>query len=349
MASEPSGTPVPNNPNAPQISQVLHLWEKSDFLGKLTSSIFYGTLTSLKCLPIRTHPAHLTIIQGIVVALFFQCVGALLNPTNRMGKGARWALMAHTVLMFSFATIAVGVSRDLLLARYIDNRAFPGGDDGLPPGPYGYGYLTISDTSTLLGQALFPLSQWLSDGLLVGPVLNSIPRVSQRQIPQMYRCWVIYSMSYWTMAFPCLMYLGSIGARLNPLYTSSNAIINMVDTATGIAFIYELAQSVYRVPVVFFNIYLSYLSISLSLNVLLTIMIVARLLLHRRNIQNAIGDSAEFGGLYDSIITTIVESYAPYTVVSLINLALFVVDSPIQDYFGPALGHVQVCDVVAPP
>jgi hypothetical protein len=110
-----------------------------------------------------------------------------------------------------------------------------------------------------------------------------------------------------------------------------------------------LAQTVYRVPIVFFNIYLSYLTISLSLNVVLTLMIVVRLLMHRRNIRTAIGDSAEFGGLYHSIITTIVESYAPYTIVSLINLALFVVDSPIQDFFGPALGHVQVRDVVASP
>ena len=30
-------------------------------------------------------------------------------------------------------------------------------------------------------------------------------------LPQLYRCWVIYSMDLWVIVFPCLMYFGSLG------------------------------------------------------------------------------------------------------------------------------------------
>lgn len=38
----------------------------------------------------------------------------------------------------------------------------------------------------------------------------------RRGHPQLYRCYIIYSMNYWVIAFPCLMYLASIGVCLRP-------------------------------------------------------------------------------------------------------------------------------------
>ena len=50
-----------------------------------------------------------------------------------------------------------------------------------------------------------------------------------------------------------------------------------------------------------------YLSVSVSLNILLTLMIVIRLILHTRNVRTAMGMSG-IGGLYKTIIVMLIES-----------------------------------------
>jgi hypothetical protein len=111
----------------------------------------------------------------------------------------------------------------------------------------------------------------------------------------------------------------------------------------GIMRVREVAEPVYHATSGYFDSSLSYYSISLALNLLLTLMIIGRLALYRRNIENLMGASDEFNKLYSSITTMIVESYAPYTIVSLLNLGLFVADSPYQYVFLPVLGYSQVC------
>ena len=65
----------------------------------------------------------------------------------------------------------------------------------------------------------------------------------------------------------------------------------------------------------------TYLSISLSLNVLLTLIIVIRLIVHARNTRAALG-MAGIGGLSKAIVTMLVESCALYAVISLLFLGL---------------------------
>ena len=106
---------------------------------------------------------------GIVVALFFQCISVLLSPINPLRKGIKWALVAHTIALFSFLTIPVGIELNNLFIDYINNREFPGNDE-FPPGPLGYtGLLNLKATTTVF-DAMFPLNQWLADGLLVSPI-----------------------------------------------------------------------------------------------------------------------------------------------------------------------------------
>ena len=61
-----------------------------------------------------------------------------------------------------------------------------------------------------------------------------------------------------------------------------------------------------------------YLSISVSLNVLLTLMIVVRLVLHGRNIRAATGSAVGISGLYKVVSTMLIESCALFAVNSLL-------------------------------
>ena len=86
-----------------------------------------------------------------------------------------------------------------------------------------------------------------------------------------------------------------------------------------------------------------YLSISVSLNVLLTLMIVTRLALHIRNIRTAIGTPAGIGGSYRTVITMLIESSALYAVSSLLVIAPPLNIRYPADIFLPVLAQTQVC------
>ena len=99
------------------------------------------------------------------------------------------------------------------------------------------------------------------------------------------------------------------------------------------------------------NIDTAYYSISLSLNVLLTLMIVIRLIVHVRNIRKATGASNSSSGLHTTtaaVATMLVESYAIYAV----TLLAYVVSSNFQAWvvalFSPAIGTIQVRAVFVP-
>ena len=93
---------------------------------------------------------------------------------------------------------------------------------------------------------------------------------------------------------------------------------------------------------------LAYLSISVSLNVLLTFMIVIRLVLHTRNTRTALGMTG-IGGLSKSIITMLVESCALYSMSSLLVLGPMAANyNPISDFFIPVLPAAQVCASLRP-
>lgn len=84
-----------------------------------------------------------------------------------------------------------------------------------------------------------------------------------------------------------------------------------------------------------------YFSISLSLNILITLMIAARLIRHSRNIRSAIGRTSD-NGLYNTVVTMLVESCVLYAVGSLLFLGPLGAKSPIQGIFAPSFGNVQV-------
>ena len=122
---------------------------------------------------------------GIVVALFFQCMATLLNPANPIRKGIRWTLVAHTVVLFMFLTIPAGIDFDHLSIEYINNREFPG-DNGFPPGPIGYDDLFAFKATSAVFDAMFPLNQWLANGLLASPILDVVASVYNVGRPSSY-------------------------------------------------------------------------------------------------------------------------------------------------------------------
>jgi len=202
-------------------------------------------------------------------------------------------------------TVFTAMNLNIQSISYIDNREFPGVEGVLPPGPIGYQWSIYSNVLTVVPNLMFLLNNWLADGLLL------------------YRCYVIYAMNLWVIAFPCLMYLASL--------------------ALGIMFIYQTSQpdsSLWNSVAINFGV--PYFSISIGLNIILTLMIVARLVVQSRNIRMAVGAPAGIGGLYKAIVTMLIESSALYAVNSLLFVGPWGAGSHIADIFLPILAETQV-------
>ena len=113
----------------------------------------------------------------------------------------------------------------------------------------------------------------------------------------------------------------------------------------GVMFMYyqiSLPTTILRTPVAnSFNY--PFFTISLSLNLLLTLMIVARLILHRRNIQSAFGVSAKTtSGFYMAVVTILIESCALYAISFILFIVPWSRGSFVANIFFPVVAETQV-------
>jgi len=150
-------------------------------------------------------------------------------------------------------------------------------------------------------------------------------------------------MNLWVIAFPCLMYLSSVGTCIGSYNSVVTLLADDITIAMGVMFIYQTSQpnsSIWNSIAINFG--LPYFSISISLNVLLTLMIVIRLALHSRNIRAAMGAPAGLSGLYKAIVTMLIESSALYAVNSLLFIGPWGAGNHAADIFLPILAETQV-------
>ena len=164
-----------------------------------------------------------------------------------------------------------------------------------------------------------------------------------------------------TLSTPQTSGLSSFPASCTlPLWVGKNPATmlwtNVIDIGMGIVMLYiqQHGETLDYTPV-FSRFGVPYLSISVSLNVLLTLMIVIRLVLHGRNIRAATGSAAGISGLYNAVSTMLIESCALFAVTSLVVVGALAwarnEDRPqfyhpgtyVVDIFFPILAEAQVC------
>ena len=110
---------------------------------------------------------------------------------------------------------------------------------------------------------------------------------------------------------------------------------NVDNIAMGILYIYQNGQPGFAWSAV------PYFSISLSLNIILTLMIVIRLTLHARGVRTAMGGVGS-GGLCKAIVTMFIESCAIYSMSSVLVLAMMGAGSSAMNIFILIIAQTQV-------
>lgn len=89
--------------------------------------------------------------------------------------------------------------------------------------------------------------------------------------------------------------------------------------------------------------------ISLALNVLLTLMVVIRLVLHNRRIRKAMGTPTTTGGMYNTLVTMLIESSAIYAVSFLLYIGPWSAGNNVANIFSPILTGTQVRPIFTVP
>ena len=145
------------------------------------------------------------------------------------------------------------------------------------------------------------------------------------------------------------MYLATWGKCLSSPYAKNVFLVNIYDVATGVRLLYAQSQLVTQGASLLLKSGNAYYSLALSLNALLTLMIIVRLILHERNIRSAMGTLHGVSGLYKTIITMLVESGALYAFGTLLLLGTWASRSDAELVTIQILPEIQVRTVSLPP
>jgi len=163
-----------NDTDSQPIRRADYIDEKATLAGSFIASILYGTPPTRLSIRIDFNRS---VILGMVILLFFQCMAAFLNPVHRRGEGIKWWLVSHTMAMFSFVTVYTAMNLHIQSKSFIDKRKdhiYPG-STFVYSGPL---YYQLSIRRVALGiipNVMFSLNNWLADGLLVSSLFDAAP------------------------------------------------------------------------------------------------------------------------------------------------------------------------------
>ncbi|KZV99267.1 hypothetical protein EXIGLDRAFT_250542 [Exidia glandulosa HHB12029] len=172
-----------------------------------------------------------------------------------------------------------------------------------PGGPNAFVGMMFSDPINVASNAAYVTGAILADAFVL------------------WRCFVIWNRNFLVIIFPAFMFLGTVVCGIIALFQASQPGANLWTRVTV-------------------NFLIPYFSLSIALNIIVTLMIVGYLLGHRRSIQATIGK--QHAKQYTSIIAMVTESAALYSAFSLIFIIAYGRNDPAQNLFLPVLGQVQV-------
>ncbi|TCD70268.1 hypothetical protein EIP91_004169 [Steccherinum ochraceum] len=222
---------------------------------------------------------------------------------HRKGSRNKLFLLAYITLLLVIETIFVIVQGRTVQVVYIENRDYPGG-------PWQYFLDTQNLAINVMFYATFFVLTFLNDLLVL------------------WRCWVIWASSGRLVAgfvifFPALATLASFAMGTLWTLQSSQPTLSM----------YSALPMAYGT---------SYYTISVSINIILTILIITRLLIYRRGIMQSL--PADFASQYVSLTAIVVESAALYSVFAIMFLITYAMNDPTNQVF---LGFASACQQIA--
>jgi len=175
-------------------------------------------------------------------------------------------------------------------------------DRNIPGGPNAWLSGDYNTPVNVLGNTAYIFSNFLADAMII------------------YRLWIIWGYSYLIIIVPMLVFLAS----------TAMSILTIYQTAQPGASLWSQSAVSFAVP---------YWSLSISLNILVTIGIVYRLISMMKKVRTALSKS--HAKMYTSISAMVIESAALYSITGMIFIICYARLSNVQNIVLPILGQVM--------
>ncbi|PCH37197.1 hypothetical protein WOLCODRAFT_83693 [Wolfiporia cocos MD-104 SS10] len=205
-----------------------------------------------------------------------------------------------------FATVLFGLGTVNIASNIRFNEMIWILDRDYPGGPFAFiqqQEALATRTEDILGNSVTIIATCMADGLLL------------------YRYFVVWNQRMQYLIIPGMLYLASITFSVLFILQVSQPNANGLWARTTFDF---------GVP---------YWALTMSLNIILTLMIVSRLFFLRRLAVTCIGSA--HGKMYTNIAAIIIESALPYGLVSFIFIVLYAMRNTGENLFIPLLAQVQ--------
>ncbi|KAJ7124098.1 hypothetical protein C8R43DRAFT_1076079, partial [Mycena crocata] len=175
-------------------------------------------------------------------------------------------------------------------------------DRNIPGGPNAYTVQFYASVFPLTSFASYTVMSWFADGLVL------------------WRFIMLFGYKYWLGVLPLMMFMGSIASSIALLVSMTKS-----------------SDTFWSSKSMQFSI--AYWSLSISLNIILTLSIITRIWSVRHRVQKLLG--SHHSGQYVSITAILVESAALYSGWGLVFLICYARNTPFQNILLPPLGQVQ--------
>ncbi|KAG7088751.1 hypothetical protein E1B28_012719 [Marasmius oreades] len=239
------------------------------------------------------------VAYGIQFVLYVMASYLLWMHRNQDKSHKNIFLILYISVIFILSTLYMAGLLQFTQESFIDGRMIKGG-------PNVFENDMFSLPVDMLANVIMVLLSWFCD------IIN------------VWRCYVIYKggrIHPWVvLLIPVLLYFSSV--------------------AFGVLFLKQVgtvSQSPWDATGINFTI--PYYTMSLALNIIVTILIVLRLLIYRHRITKAMGPM--HGSQYTSLVAMVVESAAIYSTFALCFLVPFAVKSPLAQLFLQGLAQIQ--------
>ncbi|PIL35477.1 hypothetical protein GSI_02205 [Ganoderma sinense ZZ0214-1] len=218
--------------------------------------------------------------------------------------GRRKTAGGHSILSLAFISLLFAMGTLNLACNTRMTQLMFIDNRAYPGGPNAWFFAFYSTGVNTAGNASYIVANAVADGVLL------------------WRTYIIWN-TIWIVLFPFIVYLASISMSIMVVFQASRPSASLW-THTTVQFT------------------LPYFAISISLNVMLTLLLVGRLLYMAYQARKTIGrDHSE---AYISIATMLVESAAPYAAAGLIFIVTYARNSNVQNLMLPVLSQIMPRD-----
>ncbi|KAK0460210.1 uncharacterized protein EV420DRAFT_1641537 [Desarmillaria tabescens] len=179
--------------------------------------------------------------------------------------------------------------------------------------------LVVLSTAYTIGNINACELTWIDERNYPGGPPQSIIITFLADICLLWRCYVVYHNKWIVVVLPALI---------------------LFSTATmGILYLIEIASPRNSSSGITIKAHVAYRSLSVTFNILVTLMMVARLLLIRKKIRASLGP--QYGRLYTGLAALMIESALPHTIVSVLLIGLYCSNHIAYLLFVPLLTMIE--------